>query len=805
MERVRKSIPLWLLVGLLFIFWLFSYGPLQPVPKPVEEYGLWAHNMYNEFLPDYDYAFRRLKSGQLPLWNPFQTSGLPSLAALQAGVFYPPNVLFLVTSTEAAIGYSTLFHLCFAALFTYLFFRSIFPEAHVLGACVAALGFVFNPRMYEFVLFPGNFMTACWLPAVAFFAQRMVVKRTRRSCVLLGLSVGMPFLAGFAPAAVYIYQFLVLFLLYRIGWMAFVERQRHEAVRVFGLCLLAAAAALLLFSPQVLPTYELTRLSARSLGTMTPEMSQVYGPEPYSFSTWLSGVLFYPKAMELVDGRHPIPPWTIFMLLATLGAVRKKNISSSAFLLAVAAGFFVVSLGTNTPIYRLYWDHVPTGNWFTTPIRLRVVSYFCLAVVAGYGMDLLADRDAPEWRARAGLLLRLGIIVVASAAMVGACLILLRGPALLTYSAMGIHLVLLIGLCITAWGGQKFLQRLFLTMVIGLIVLESFVWYANKVPFPAKVNPKQTLYSQAVAQALKSLDGGWRTHIENGWGLTFFGLPTVPEKFGSLFLIPVTTNWEPLTPRIYQEYCNNLTGRRFYYGRFQIAGRPFDKKMFDMLSARYIVFSDAGKDWISARLRTEQGKERYRLVKDLGPQKIYENTQALERVNFASKWEVMNSPDELFRRMHEQSFDPRTTVLLLEAPPGPALTEGAVDASAPAKDAILSFDAGFENVEIEVDAPSPGIVWISDCYYPGWKVFVDGVEREVLRVNYTFRGVQVDSGRHKIEMMFQPGSFRLGRLFGGLGLLLAIFLVVWPERRPDPGKLKRYQRDTERQNVQEQP
>lgn len=782
MERVHKSIPLWLLVGLLFVFWLLNYGPLQPVSGPVEECGLWAHNMYNEFLPDYDYAFRRLKSGQLPLWNPFQTSGIPSLAALQAGVFYLPNVLFLVTSAEAAIGYSTLFHLCFAALFTYLFFRSVFPEAHVLGACVAALGFVFNPRMYEFALFPGNFMTACWLPAVAFFAQRVVVKRTLRSCALLGFSVGMPFLAGFAPAAVYIYQFLVLFLLYRIGWMAFVERRRHEALKVFGLCLLAAVAALLLFSPQVLPTYELTRLSARSLGTMTPEMSQVYGAEPYSFSTWLSGVLVYPKEMELVDGRHPIPPWTIFLLLAALGFFRKKNFSSSAFLLAVAVGFFVVSLGTNTPIYRLYWDHVPAGSWFTTPIRLRVVSYFCLAVVAGYGMDLLADKDAPEWRTRVGLLLRLGIIVVASAVMVGACLIFHRGPALLTYLAMGIQLVLLSGLCITAQAGPRLLQRPLLGILIGLIVLESFVWYANKVPFPAKVKPKQTLYSRAVAQALESLDDGWRTHIENGWGLTFFGLPTVPEKFGSLFEIPVTTNWEPLTPRIYQEYCNNLTGRRFYYGRFQIAGRPFDEKMFDMLAARYIVFSDAGEDWISAGVRTEQESNRYRLVKDLGPQKIYENTQALERANFAGNWEVMNDVDELFRRMHEPSFDPRTTVLLLEALRGSPPAEAAVGASEPAQDAVRSFDAGFETVEIEVDAPSPGIVWISDSYYPGWKVFVDGIERDVLRVNYAFRGVHVESGYHKIEMMFKPRSFRLGLLFGGLGLLLAVFLVIWPER-----------------------
>ncbi len=101
----------------------------------------------------------------------------------------------------------------------------------------------------------------------------------------------------------------------------------------------------------------------------------------------------------------------------------------------------------------------------------------------------------------------------------------------------------------------------------------------------------------------------------------------------------------------------------------------------------------------------------------------------------------------------------------------------------PAEPAIQSFDSDYETVSIEVNAPAPGIVWISDCFYPGWKATVNGIEKKLLRVNYTFRGVYVEKGQHKIQMLFKPDSLRVGLLLGVSGLLLLIFLLVWPNKK----------------------
>jgi hypothetical protein len=206
--------------------------------------------------------------------------------------------------------------------------------------------------------------------------------------------------------------------------------------------------------------------------------------------------------------------------------------------------------------------------------------------------------------------------------------------------------------------------------------------------------------------------------------------------------------------------------------------------MFNMLAARYIVFSDAGADWIAPRLRTERGSEHYRLVQDFGAQKIYENTHALNRVNFASHWEIFENSEALFRRMREQAFDPTTTVLLTEARHESAPPPSTPHAGTPIDGVTPLFHADRGNIEIEVEAAKPGIVWISDCYYPGWKVYVDGIEKPMLRVNHAFRGVYVEEGKHGIRMAYQPTSFTVGLVGGAFGVLFAVIQLVRPWKRP---------------------
>ena len=58
---------------------------------------------------------------------------------------------------------------------------------------------------------------------------------------------------------------------------------------------------------------------------------------------------------------------------------------------------------------------------------------------------------------------------------------------------------------------------------------------------------------------------------------------------------------------------------------------------------------------------------------------------------------------------------------------------------------------------------SDGFVVFSEIYYPhGWKLLVNGEEREILRVNYVLRGLELEKGNHKIEMVFSPSPYQIG-------------------------------------------
>jgi hypothetical protein len=53
-------------------------------------------------------------------------------------------------------------------------------------------------------------------------------------------------------------------------------------------------------------------------------------------------------------------------------------------------------------------------------------------------------------------------------------------------------------------------------------------------------------------------------------------------------------------------------------------------------------------------------------------------------------------------------------------------------------------------VTIEVELEGEGFLVLADSHYPTWKVTVDGVESEIYRTNFNFRGVVVPQGSSEV-------------------------------------------------------
>ncbi|MGA2781005.1 MAG: YfhO family protein [Smithella sp.] len=66
-----------------------------------------------------------------------------------------------------------------------------------------------------------------------------------------------------------------------------------------------------------------------------------------------------------------------------------------------------------------------------------------------------------------------------------------------------------------------------------------------------------------------------------------------------------------------------------------------------------------------------------------------------------------------------------------------------------------------ERIRIEVTSVKRGVVVLSESSYPGWRVTVNGKLSKIIRLNYLFQGVEVDSGRQQIQFEYQPPFFLL--------------------------------------------
>ena len=88
-------------------------------------------------------------------------------------------------------------------------------------------------------------------------------------------------------------------------------------------------------------------------------------------------------------------------------------------------------------------------------------------------------------------------------------------------------------------------------------------------------------------------------------------------------------------------------------------------------------------------------------------------------------------------------------------------------------------NANFDNpnfIKLDINVKKPAMLVVTDIWYPGWKVYVDGKQKPLLRVNYCQRGVWLEKGEHRVEFKFLPKLWRLGM---GITLMtMAIVLVL---------------------------
>jgi hypothetical protein len=134
--------------------------------------------------------------------------------------------------------------------------------------------------------------------------------------------------------------------------------------------------------------------------------------------------------------------------------------------------------------------------------------------------------------------------------------------------------------------------------------------------------------------------------------------------------------------------------------------------------------------------------------------------------------------------------------LLAADPTGAVVVEGCC-ASTPAPPgsdphataaALPLVRQGYERVTGDVVLGHDSLVVVNQTYTPDWVARVDGRQVPVHPANVMLQSIEVSSGRHHLELSYEPASVRLGLALSGLGVLGLAALLWLPlgSRRPRP-------------------
>jgi hypothetical protein len=189
--------------------------------------------------------------------------------------------------------------------------------------------------------------------------------------------------------------------------------------------------------------------------------------------------------------------------------------------------------------------------------------------------------------------------------------------------------------------------------------------------------------------------------------------------------------------------------------------------LYDLLNTRYVVVrKGAPLDW-----------SKFVLAFDGDPKlNVYENKHALPRAFLVPQARAVAAHEAAWSAIHAAGFDPRVT----------AVVEGASNLQAGGQGQATEIRTRAGRLTLRVAADGPAFLVVSQVWYPGWQVWVDGRPAgPVLRTNYLFQGAALPAGEHQVELRFEPLSWRIGWGLAGAGLIVlgAIWIAARIRRR----------------------
>jgi hypothetical protein len=766
---------------------LARYSPWNYYADPETQAPInYEYDTLLAYYPQILIARQTLSSGSLPFWNPYYLSGLPSLAAAPwLGFFYPPHMLFYVVDPLQAFGYISFIELCLGGAFMYFYLKSI--DCSRLAALVGSVSFGLGGFLLANLAWLPRVSAVIWTPLLFLCFENLLRQKGWMYALLGAFAIAMCILGGNMASTVYVMLALGLYSLFRLGLVLRNEGAKI-ALRYAGIFVVLAIMGILLSAAQLIPTYEVTGSVKRVQVSYEDRIEP--GRPPLALGTIVVPDIFG-NPVDRPWGRNAFAkniPGTygetsmyigILPLFLVIWALIRRRDKYTIFFASLA--ILSILIFVDTPLFRLLYDF-PLFR-IGRQLEAKVMWAFAASVLVALGftslMESVESRDKVILRRASVALLTSAAVVILSQGLGWILLSSADGTQELGLPAQWffynisnfLRLAVLIFACaillfLCAHGSTN--ANLLALLAIGIMVadLAYFGWKLNPARQPEVLYPHMDS-----VQFLQSDDNVYRT-IRGPLSRKVF-----PPNSLAVYGIEDAQGYSPALLEYYVDFLNlieeNVSGPRKVHSLRYPAS--LSSRLLDLLNVKYVItIADPGEEMA----QLERTDDNIGLLYD-GEVKIYENKDVLPRAFVVTNYKVLQDKGEILAELASEEFDPAVYVVLEEEPESHSAR---TDTSGEGLSAsILEYTPN--RVTIEAEMSSDGFLVLSDLHYNGWKAFVDGEERKVYKADYIFRAVQLREGKHIVEFVFDPVSFKIGLSISALTLLVVIPLLAYILRR----------------------
>lgn len=775
--KKREFILIFLVLGFIFTVFFHKVIINGYIPFPgdllINNYSPWKFDSYlgynpgsyptkfqyidvvRQIYPWKVYVIEQLKNWQIPLWNPYNFSGMPLMANMQSQVFSPFNVLYFVLPFISGWTIGLMSQIILAFIFTYYYVRKIGIGKQ--GALLSSIAYSCSLYMSVFFEYEVFGQTILWLPLALFGVEELLEKLSLRGLFATVAALSFAAFGGHLQLFSYLFIFTLIYFIFRL------LETKNTKIKKTAVIIFSFIISFGIASIQFLPSLELINLAARVshdklffLNNLVKINELIVFISPDFFGNPASNNYLLNKSYPenaLYVGVIPFI-FAIHALFAKRKVLVKFYIATSIVVL-----FMITVNPLNIYFYSLSLPFISSSS----PTNGIFIISFALSILAGFGFDKwLNEKNNKLLLISASLLLlTFGTFVIYQIMHAS----FNSKSILLPMIILGISIVIFI---FSIYINKK---QVFLILLILITIFDLFYYFQKFNPFVPRelVFPNTKIITQIQQKSeIDRVLGYNSSNIQSNTNIIYGFLspegydPLYPKKYGELL-------YSFKSQKLLTDFNDSTRSDAAFVNKFNEGNETIFNNKLKILNTLGVKNILDRKENGSTEL--DFPVDKFKLIYEKEGWKIFENLNSVPRILLSSEYMVFKSNKNFEEIFFSKSFNPAKTILLEEKP----FFASAKNISSKEFINIKKYEA--ENIEINVIANSNKLLFLSDIYFPGWKAYIDKREVKILRADYAFRAIEISKGNHIVKFVYKPFSFSLGLWISLLSFIILLIVT----------------------------